>query len=479
MERAKKSRKGKAMVGIVALAAVGGGFALNLLPATAAPATIGEVDLEGMSRPDAEKALAAWWDDQSQRQVSFTSDDLTENPPAFLTSDFGIELDVEETLRDVEWRRFWPSLVAQAKAMQTPEQAKEIALRYTEAEPNKELADFVAAKAKEPREASATYKDGKIVLVREIGEIELAPERLRDAVVAALESGEPQPLPTKAGTKKIPDAELEKITEVVTEYTTSFNAGQANRSSNIKRASEIIDGLIMMPGDEFSFNGHVGKRTVAGGFKVAGVYQSGRHAYDVGGGICQVSSTLYNAVLLADAEITQRSCHSLPVPYVPTGRDATVSYPSLDFKFKNNFSQPIAIQADYRPGKLTFRVLGKKEEGKEVVIERKPMGSWSNGVKYVEDSSLGYGKTKVVDRGGAGQKVATWRVVKKNGKVVEREDLGQSIYRGGPKIVARNSKAKPPAKPKPEEGGDAEKDKPAAKPASTEEPAAPAPSDDQ
>lgn len=128
-------------------------------------------------------------------------------------------------------------------------------------------------------------------------------------------------------------------------YKTSFNPGERNRTINLKLAAAAINGQIIQPGKTFSFNKTVGPRTKERGYLEATIFVGGKKEQGLGGGICQVSSTLYNAVLNSKLKVVERHTHSLPVTYVPTGKDATVSYGYLDFRFQNNQKYPIKIQA--------------------------------------------------------------------------------------------------------------------------------------
>jgi vancomycin resistance protein YoaR len=128
-------------------------------------------------------------------------------------------------------------------------------------------------------------------------------------------------------------------------YITSFNTHNKKRSTNIEIATKAINNYVVFPGETFSFNRVVGKRTAAKGYLRAKVIVRGEYAEDIGGGICQVSSTLFNAVDSAGLQITQRFSHSRHVPYIPPGRDATVSWYGPDFEFKNKYNQPVLIQA--------------------------------------------------------------------------------------------------------------------------------------
>ena len=158
---------------------------------------------------------------------------------------------------------------------------------------------------------------------------------------------------------------------------THFTWSSDNRINNIKLVSDKLDGMIMMPGDVFSFNGYVGQRTAEAGFKPAGAYMNGIVVEEVGGGICQVSSTLYCSVLLAQLEIVERTCHYFLVDYLPPGLDATVSWPDTDFKFKNCREYPIMLKTicDTEAKSITIEVWGTDVDGSYVELEY-GVGTW-------------------------------------------------------------------------------------------------------
>ncbi|EHL08831.1 VanW-like protein [Desulfitobacterium hafniense DP7] len=140
------------------------------------------------------------------------------------------------------------------------------------------------------------------------------------------------------------------------EFSTHFNVNEVNRTENIRLAAEAIDGARLAPGEIFSFNETVGERTMAAGYKEAVVIEGNRFIPGIGGGICQVSSTLFNAANQAHLEIVERHHHSLPVGYVPPGQDATVFYAVLDFKFKNNTKEPLVLRTWVEGGTLTIKI---------------------------------------------------------------------------------------------------------------------------
>jgi vancomycin resistance protein YoaR len=167
--------------------------------------------------------------------------------------------------------------------------------------------------------------------------------------------------------KLYPKVDSELLSDIRTtelgSYMTYFRASNKERSHNIRLAAEAINNYVVFPGEEFSFNKVVGKRTVDKGYKRAPVIVKGELSEDIGGGICQVSSTLFNAVSLKGIKIVERYSHSRSVPYVPPGRDATVSWWGPDFVFKNEYSHPILIRAKAEEGKMIIRIFSSDSVG--------------------------------------------------------------------------------------------------------------------
>ncbi|PLR75402.1 hypothetical protein CU633_21415 [Bacillus sp. V3-13] len=164
-------------------------------------------------------------------------------------------------------------------------------------------------------------------------------------------------VPTLSIYPKVDSELLSNIREQqIGQYQTYFNSNNKNRSHNISLAVEALNNHVLFPGEMFSFNRVVGKRTTERGYLKARVIVKGEFSEGIGGGICQVSSTLFNAVDKAGMEIVQRYSHSRRVPYVPPGRDATVSWYGPDFQFKNQYNQPILIRAKSQGGKVMIKI---------------------------------------------------------------------------------------------------------------------------
>ena len=237
------------------------------------------------------------------------------------------------------------------------------------------------------------------------------------------------------------DLGKEAFPQILGTFSTTYNTSNQNRITNLKLASEKIDGTIILPGETFSYNKVVGERTIAKGYKEAAVYAGGKVVDGIGGGICQLSSTLYNSVLYANLEITSRSNHRFLTSYVTAGRDATVSWGTIDFCFKNTRSYPIKITSEVKNGVVTTSIYGIKEEKEyEVVIESKVTEVIPYSTKYVKDSTLKEEEEEIVQYGANGAKSETYKIVKYNGIVVSREQISSDIYSPLERIVKKGTK---------------------------------------
>ena len=265
---------------------------------------------------------------------------------------------------------------------------------------------------------------------------------LDEAKAMLTEQKEEYVIPLKVVYPKVTTNDLgsEAFPDLLATYSTTFSTKNTNRSTNIRLATQKINGVVLMPGETFSYNQVVGKRTTANGFKVAAVYSNGEVSEGVGGGICQVSSTLYNAVLFSNLEVTERRNHTFHTGYVPAGQDATVSWGAPDFKFKNNRNYPIRIVATVSGGKITTKIYGLKQaDDYTVKISSSIVGSIPYKTTYKTDSSLGAGNTKVIQKGSNGLKSVTYKILYQNGKEVSREVISRDTYQPHNQIIARGN----------------------------------------
>lgn len=234
------------------------------------------------------------------------------------------------------------------------------------------------------------------------------------------------------------DIGSEAFPDLLSSFRTSFTSSNSNRSTNIRLCSEKINGTVLMPGETFSFNQVVGKRTPEAGFKPATAYSGGKVVQEYGGGICQVSSTLYNAVLYANLEITERTNHGYKPSYVDPGLDATVSWGGPDFKFTNNRDYPIRIVCDTSNKILNIYIYGlKRDTDYKVVLDAQYVSTVYFKTVYQKDSSFASGQSRVIQSGSNGCKTATYKYLyDANGTLVSSECISRDTYNPHNKIVA-------------------------------------------
>lgn len=227
--------------------------------------------------------------------------------------------------------------------------------------------------------------------------------------------------------------ELSRVTDVIGAYTTSFSTSGSDRSANVTNGCRLIDGTTLYPGEEFSTYDAVAPFTVSNGYYMAGSYLNGKVVDSLGGGICQVSTTLYNAVLRAELEVTERYNHSMIVTYVDPSADAAIAESSgKDFKFVNNLDVPIYIEGIIDGKKITFNIYGEetRSSDRQVTYESKVLEVINPpGELLYANASQPIGYLVKSDSAHIGYKAQLWKVVTENGVEVERTQINSSSYK--------------------------------------------------
>lgn len=243
-------------------------------------------------------------------------------------------------------------------------------------------------------------------------------------------------IPVEELLPQITSRDLDDINGLIASYTTEFNPYDENRSQNIVIAAEKINGLLIRQGEVFSFNTAVGQRIKEAGYKIAPVFINGKLTPDWGGGVCQVSSTLYNATLLADLEIVERTSHIHPPGYVPMGQDATVADDQLDFRFKNTSHSPLYIASEISGTRLTISIFGRVSSShpdiRIIGVDKKV---FEPNTVINQDPALDLGKEQVENEGQKGFQITTVRVKYQNGKEASREILDTDYFPPEDRIV--------------------------------------------
>ena len=222
-------------------------------------------------------------------------------------------------------------------------------------------------------------------------------------------------------------------------------SGSAGRIGNVKLSAQIINGLVLNSGETFSYNGSVGKRTADRGFKPAPAYVKGETVDEIGGGICQTSSTLYLACLLSNLEITERYAHRYVPAYIAWGMDATVSWGGPDYKFTNNTLYPVKIVTKYEKGYLTVQILGTNVDGTYVKMSNEVLSKTPWETIYQEDPTMAPGSPDVVKvTPYTGYKVNSYQTIyDKDGKVIDSHFEASSNYKVRNKVILQAPAAQP------------------------------------
>ena len=235
---------------------------------------------------------------------------------------------------------------------------------------------------------------------------------------------------------------LQAVNTKLSSFSSDFTTSAPGRSTNITLATNSINGTFLMPGESFSFNGKVGQRTAAKGYQPAPVDIGTTVGSDYGGGICQVSTSLYNAIIRANIKSTERNHHSIPSTYIPLGMDATVDWGTLDYKFTNTLQYPIFIESIVQNKILTFNVYSDSSLTNKTynfvndVYEAVEPGP----TKYIEDNTLLIGETIQDQFPLTGYKVRTYKDTIQNGKVIEHQLISDDSYKMVAEVIRKGTK---------------------------------------
>jgi len=282
----------------------------------------------------------------------------------------------------------------------------------------------------EAKDAEIRLVNGKINIIdHEIGKRVLK-EDLLGLIDHNINKLEDITIPVEDVIPAVTNKLLARINGIIGEYSTSFKGSSKNRIENIRLSANAISNKLILPGEEFSYNKATGPRTAESGYREANVIIGGELTPDIGGGVCQTSTTLYNALLLADLTILERHNHSIPVGYVPIGQDAAVAYGYLDLKFKNPFDFPIFLHTKLTGDRLYVYIYGDKNvKDYTVKITSQIVETIQPKTEIIFDSSMEPGENILIQKGRTGYKVVTYKSIIKDGKVVSKEQITKDHYR--------------------------------------------------
>ncbi|MGQ9456058.1 MAG: VanW family protein [Armatimonadota bacterium] len=366
----------------------------------------------GLDRNSARAVIESWARRLLKRHVTLVALDLRQN---WTFLDLGVRVPVDELLDRAYMVGREGGIVSRFICVATPWGANKrinVDLHFDKNVLRKRVVSIAAIVDRAPKNARLKVVAGRLQVVPEQFGFKIDREQAVNLIKRRIIDGAlTVSLPIVVNKPAVTVADAVQITTLLSSYTTSFNPAKVERTHNLQLAAEAINGVVVKPGMVFSANETIGPRLVARGFKPAQIFVRGKLEEGIGGGVCQVSSTLYNAVLLAGLKVLERSHHSRVVPYVAPGRDATVVYGLVDFKFRNSNSAPIGIIAQIRGSRLTVSIYGSPADKRVVKVYTSIVRRIPAGVRIVKDPSLLSGFRRIIDKGASGVFVIVYRTI--------------------------------------------------------------------
>jgi len=392
--------------------------------------TVEGVSVGGMDREEVRQRLTLWRQDFHTRQISVYYGN-TKFQLAAKNIDFDVNVDsTVSAVWDYGRQGWWWERISNIRTAMVEGYSVPVQVCY-----RKDKLAAIVDKWREaidcsPRNATISLLAGGIIPQKSGRRLEV--EVLKPLIIQSLfkPNVTTLALPVTTINPRITEADIKRtgLKEIWSSYKTIFNPSDHNRSDNIRLSASKINGYILYPQQTFSFNAVVGPRDKEHGFKQAMEIVDGEFVPGVGGGVCQVSSTLYNAALLANLTVTERTNHSKPLGYVDLGRDATVAYNVLDLKFVNTSDEPVMILAETDGNELITGVVGQKALPETVALMSVDLKTIAPAIVTKPDSKLYLGETELIKQGKPGYAVTTVRVVYSGGREIKREVLSRDEY---------------------------------------------------
>ena len=411
---------------IVVLGAVGFMFSKVKSDKIAENVIVNGINLGGMTKEEAKNKIKVF--DTNEFTLSSEERSWKLNLDE-LNFEYDISKTVENAYKVDRSGNIFSNMFDMAKSMMGHETNVRVAIEYDKAKAKEELDKIRKDVDREKENAKINTDNDKITIVPEKNGVVLNEAETNKAIEKRLSANK---FKTEAVVKldepKIKKSDLEGMDKALGTSVTTFK-NNYNRTENIKIATNASSGVILKPGQEYSFNTIVGKRNKANGYKSAPVIVQGEMQEDLGGGVCQVSSTLYNAALKSGMKIVNVKNHTIPSSYVGMGRDATVTDSGIDFVFKNPYKHNVYIQNYVTGGSIVCQVFGSKVDEQNIEIQTKTISVSQATPQKVEKSDLPAGKEEVDKASRNGYVVETYRIYKdKNGKQIKKEKIATSSY---------------------------------------------------
>lgn len=434
-------------IAAVVVVAAGGVFAMNARAEKNEKDTIadriyiGDVAVGGMTEDEAKAALSAYVADLEDEKITLT---VKDKKTTVKTKSLGMFCDSDAVVSEAMDYGKTGNLIARYKAKKELEHNDKVLPMSLSVEEQK-AEKTLKKKAKKLNRDAVDYglerKDGEFKVTGGKEGIQVNVEKAVQDIQKALEKGWKDQLSVEL-TAEIEkpqgsEEELKQVKDVLGTFTTSYGASAWGRKANIANGCSKINGSLIYPGEEFSVYQTVKPFDKEHGYELAGAYENGATVDAYGGGICQVSTTLYNALIRAELEITERSGHSMLVAYVDPSADAAIAGDYKDLKFKNNSKYPIYIDGHTDGSQITFTVYGveTRPANREVSFVSETTGTTQPTVKY-QASGAAIGSISQTQSAHVGKSARLWKIVKVDGKEQSKEIFNTTSYRMSPTIYS-------------------------------------------
>ena len=379
--------------------------------------TIQGMSVGGMTQEEAKAKVQEYIDKVSQETVTLQ---VKKKESTFALSDIGLKctnMDVVEKAYDFGKTGNVFKRVIEVRKLEKEGMDFPLTFSVDKAETRKVVKKKAKKFLAKKKDATITRKDGKFVITKQVDGVDIDFEANADKLTEVFSKKDWDhksvvfPMDYTLDKAKHTKKELSAIKDVLGTFTTSYAGSASGRCANVENGASLINGTLLYPGDSFSVYSKVAPFTADNGYHLAGSYSNGQTVQTYGGGICQVSTTLYNAVLRAELNVTERSNHSMTVHYVPLSADAAISGTDKDLKFTNNLDHPVYIQGVAGGSSITFTIYGKeyRASNRKVEYVSETVSTRGPSEKVIKDNTMEEGKRVVESNGRTGYTARLWK----------------------------------------------------------------------
>lgn len=363
----------------------------------------------------------------------------------FSKKEIGIDYNVDELVEEAYGIGRSEGFISDLKLKANLNMGHKVILDYNITYNEKKLEDYIKYIDKEvyrkPVNSTIRVSNDNIMVTKEKYGHKLNKSELRQALISNIKNIDKKDviIPISDIKPHYLYSQLSQVNSVLGKFETYFNPKSKNRSSNIKLASYATNNILLEPGEVFSFNSNIEKSHIGKYLKEAPIIINGKSEKGIGGGMCQVSSTIYNAALYSGMEIVNVKNHSIPSKYIEKGRDATVSRGCIDLKFSNKFNNPVFIYNEVHNNKIVSTIYGNSKDKMNIEVTTEVTDIINNKVVKKNSEKYDFGEKVIEQEGRKGYKVKTYRIYK-NESGDKREYIGESYYPPQEKVIIYGTK---------------------------------------